>query len=85
MAAIGSLQQIGTYAEMFYMKMLIIGIGVVICGLIILCTDYIVQNIIAAMPGVYMIDGTAVFSLSAIGWILIGIGLIAAVLGYRRE
>lgn len=67
------------------MKKLIVGVGVVICGLIILCTDYIVKSIIGAMPNVYLINGVAVFSLSVIGWILIGIGIIVAILGYREE
>ncbi len=67
------------------MKNLIVGIGMVICGLIILCTDYIVERVIAAMPGVYLIDGVAVFSLSAIGWVLIGIGFLAAIIAYNKE
>ncbi len=67
------------------MKKLIVGIGAMICGLIILCTDYIVKSVIGAMPDVHLTDGAAVFSLSVIGWILIGIGLIVGILGYFEE
>lgn len=67
------------------MKKLIVGIGAVICGLIILCTDYIVKSTIGAMPNVHLVHGVAVFSLSVIGWILIGIGIIVAILGYSKE
>ena len=67
------------------MKKLIISIGVVICGLIILCTDYIVNNIIAAIPNVHLVEGASVFSLSVIGWIFIGVGIVVAILGYSKD
>ena len=67
------------------MKKLIVGMGIIICGLIILCTDYIVKNVVGAMPGVQLIEGAAVFSLSIIGRFLIGIGIIIVILGYRKE
>ena len=55
------------------MKQLMIGIGVVICGFIILCTDYIVKSVIGAMPDVHFVDGVGVFSLSAVGCNYIGL------------
>ena len=67
------------------MKKLILGIGTVICGLIILCTDYIINRIIGAMPNVYIIDGVAVFSLTVLGWILIVLGITVAAIGYFKE
>lgn len=68
---------------LLYIKKLIVGIGVAICGLIILCTDYILKSVIAAMPNIHLIDGAAIFSLSVMGWILIGI--VVAILGYNKE
>lgn len=35
------------------------------------------------MPNVHLIDGAAIFSLSVMGWILIGI--VVAILGYNKE
>lgn len=67
------------------MKKLIVGVGTVICGLIVLCTDYIVKSVIAAMPNVHLVDGVAMFSLSMVGWILIGIGIVVVALGYSKK
>lgn len=66
------------------MKKLVIGVGLVLGGLMLLCTDYIVTSVIGAMPGVTLVDGVAVFSLPVVGWILMGAGTALAVFGCNR-
>lgn len=66
------------------MKKMMLGIGIFICGLLGLCTDYIVNSVISAIPGVTFISNASVFSLLAISAVVMLIGLILTVIGYRE-
>ena len=66
------------------MKKMVLGIGIFICGLLGLCTDYIVTNVISAIPGVTFVSNAAVFSLLTVSAVVMLIGLILTVVGYRE-
>ena len=65
------------------MKKMILGISIIICGIIIFCTDYAVNQIVSSMANVTAVGG--VLSLSTIAGIVVIIGIVLTALGYREE
>ena len=65
------------------MKKMILGISIIICGIIIFCTDYAVNQIVSSMANVTVVGG--VLSLSTIAGIVVIIGIVLTALGYREE
>lgn len=66
------------------MKKMILGISIIICGIIIFCTDYAVNQIVSSMANVTVVGG-GVLSLSTIAGIVVIIGIVLTALGYREE
>ena len=66
------------------MKKLILGVGLLICGTIGLCTAYAVEAILGAMPGVTLVGGGAVPAelLPALSIVL---GAVLAAAGFREK
>ena len=65
------------------MKKMILGISIIICGIIMFCTDYAVNQIVSSMVNVTVVGG--VLSLSTIAGIVVIIGIVLTALGYREE
>ena len=55
----------------YYMKKVIVGTGIFICGVIVLCSNHIIQSIISAMPNTTLASGGMMGFLS---YILMAIG-----------
>ncbi len=67
------------------MKMLIIGVGIVLCGVMMICTDVICKSIIfAIMSGVSSVEWE-ILSLRVLGYVVIALGLIISLWGYRED
>ena len=64
------------------MKKMILGIGIFICGVICFCTDYAVESVIDAIPGVTAIHGSGLFSLTVVGIVIMVIGVVLSAAGY---
>ena len=65
------------------MKKLILGIGIFICGVIALCTDYAVNFILGAMPGVTLVSGG--ISITAVALVLMLLGAVLSVIGLTEK
>ena len=65
------------------MKKRLLGIGIFICGVIALCTDYAVDAILGAMPGVTLVPGG--ISITAAALVLMLLGAVLAVIGLTEK
>ena len=65
------------------MKKIIIGVGVFLSGIVILCMDYATNRIIESMPTVSLVPGG--IPLSAIALLLMIVGIIFVLYGYFCE
>ena len=65
------------------MKKLILGVGVFICGVIALCTDYAVTFLASSMPGVTLVRGG--ISITAAALILMLSGAVLIVVGLTEK
>lgn len=62
------------------MKKIVVGVGIFLSGLIVLCTDYAVNRIVESMPNVSLISGG--IPLLFIAVVLMVIGGIFVLCGY---
>lgn len=65
------------------MKKVIIGVGIFLSGIIILCTDYAANRIMESMPGVVLVPGG--IPLSSLALLLMAAGTVLVLYGYFRE
>lgn len=65
------------------MKKLILGVGIFLCGVIALCTDYAVTFLASSMPGVTLVRGG--ISIPAAALVLTLLGAILSIMGLTEK
>ncbi len=59
------------------MKKMILGVGLFVCGVVLLCTEYAVQRIMASMPNTTLVPGGIPISYAAYAVMAAGAALTA--------
>ena len=67
------------------MKKMILGVGLFVCGVVLLCTEYAVQRIMASMPNTTLVPGGIPISYAAYAVMAAGAALTAYSGGQRRH
>ncbi len=64
------------------MKKLILGVGAAICGMLVICTNYIVNSVVASMPNVTLVSYG---KLHIVGIVILVVGLVLCIWGLSES
>ena len=65
------------------MKKMILGVGLFVSGVVLLCTDYAVGRIVESMPNTSLLPGGVPISYAA--YLIMAIGAAFTLYGYFKE
>ncbi len=64
------------------MKKLILGVGAAICGMLVICMNYIVNSVVASMPNVTLVSHG---KLHLVGIVILVVGLVLCIWGLSEN